>query len=554
MNEGNFKTNANEGSGMFHAEHNNYRRAFWIAVTATIVLALIASLLWWRLSHAGTPSQAGNSSTSQPMEAMPSSGNMSGSESTSLGDTQAGNLQEVPLAPIQLTPQRMQSIGIVLGKVESKAVNSELRFYGNVQVDERRQAYVQTRFAGWIRKVYADATGNFIGKGQPLFTIYSPDLVATEQEYLLAKKNSESLQQSEVSGVASGASSLFGAAKERLLQWEVSPAEIEKLDQTGKAITDLTVHSPVSGYITQKNALPNMYVQPETMLYTVADLSDVWVVAQVFQSDTGKIKPGDPAEVTVDAYPGRVFNGRVDYILLQLDMNTRTLPVRLVFSNPGLKLRPGMYVNVRAKVPLGRQLVIPASAAFHSGTKNLVFVYRGEGNIEPREVELGPQVGNEIVVTQGVKASEEIVTSANFLIDSEAQLQAAAGAFVPPPPGAGQAAFMNAPAREQANVELTTDPNPPHKGSNTVRVKLTGQDGNPITGANVTVTFFMPAMPAMGMSAMKTVINFADKGGGIYEGKGDLGSGGTWQVTIRAQQNGRTIATKQFTLNATGGM
>src|SRR5439155_10115850 len=227
MNERNFKTNANEGSGMFHAEHNNYRRAFWIAVTATIVLAVVASALWWRLSHAGTPSQPGNVSTSQPMEATPSSGNAPGSESTSLGDTQDGNLQEVPLAPIQLTPQRMQSIGIVLGKVESKQVNSELRFYGNVQVDERRQAYVQTRFAGWIRKVYADATGNFIGKGQPLFTIYSPDLVSTEQEYLLAKQNSESLQQSSVSGVASGASSLFSAAKERRLQWEVSPAEIE---------------------------------------------------------------------------------------------------------------------------------------------------------------------------------------------------------------------------------------------------------------------------------------------------------------------------------------
>jgi Cu(I)/Ag(I) efflux system membrane fusion protein len=136
------------------------------------------------------------------------------------------------------------------------------------------------------------------------------------------------LQQSKVSGVASGASSLFSAAKQRLLRWEVSPAEIEKLDQGGKAITDLTVNSPVSGYITQKNALPNMYVQPETMLYTIADLSDVWVLAQVFQSDAGKIKPGDPAEVTVDAYPGRVFNGRVDYILPQLDLSRRRFMTR----------------------------------------------------------------------------------------------------------------------------------------------------------------------------------------------------------------------------------
>jgi Cu(I)/Ag(I) efflux system membrane fusion protein/cobalt-zinc-cadmium efflux system membrane fusion protein len=541
---------------MLRAENNNYRRAFWIALTTTVVFAIVASVLWWRLSHAGAASQPGTSSASESMEAMAqtSSSNASGSEQGAGGDPQVGNMQETPLAPFQLTPQRMQSIGMVLGKVESKPVNTELRFYGNVQVDERRQAYVRTRVTGWIRKVYADATGNFIGKGQPLFTIYSPDLVSTEHEYLLAKKNSESLQQSKVSGVASGAASLFSAAKERLLQWEVSPAEIEKLDQGGKAITDLTVNSPVSGYITQKSALPNMYVQPETMLYTVADLSDVWVLAQVFQSDAGKIRPGDPAEVTVDAYPGRVFNGRVDFVLPQLDVNTRTLPVRLVFANPGLKLRPGMYVNVRAKLPMGRQLVVPASAAFHSGTKSLLFVYTGEGRIEPREVELGPQVGDELVITKGIKAQEQIVISANFLIDSEAQLQAAAGAFVPPPPGAGQAASMNAPAQQQAIVELTTDPDPPHKGSNIVRVRPTGQGGKPITGANVTVTFFMAAMPAMGMAAMKTVIDASNKGGGMYEGKGDLGSGGTWQVTIRVQQNGQTIANKQLTLNATGGM
>ncbi|HXM63615.1 MAG TPA: efflux RND transporter periplasmic adaptor subunit [Terriglobales bacterium] len=541
---------------MLRTENNYYRRAFWFALTTTIVLAIVASGLWWRLSHTGPSSQPGNSPARGSADAtvQTSSTKASGSEPGATGDSQAGNMQETPLAPFQLAPQRMQSIGVVLGKVESKPVNTELRFYGNVQVDERRQAYVQTRFAGWIRNVYADATGNFIGKGQPLFTIYSPDLVSTEHEYLLAKKNSESLQQSKVSGVASGAASLFGAAKERLLQWEVSPAEIEKLDQGGKAITDLTVNSPFSGYITQKNALPNMYVQPETMLYTVADLSDVWVLAQVFQNDAGKIKPGDPADVTVDAYPGRVFSGRVDYILPQLDMNTRTLPVRLVFANPGLKLRPGMYVNVRAKLPMGRQLVVPASAAFHSGTKNLLFVYSGEGSIEPREVELGSQVGDDLVVTKGIKAQEQIVTSANFLIDSEAQLQSAAGAFIPPPPGAGQAASMNAPAQLQANVELTTDPDPPHKGSNTVRVKLTGPDGKPIAEANVTVTFFMSAMPAMGMASMKTVINASGKGGGMYEGKGDLGSGGTWQVTVRAQQNGQTIANKQLTLNATGGM
>jgi len=547
MNEHQAKTNNEKGTVMSNA--NVYRRAFLVTLCATIALAVLTAVLWWRLNRA-VPAQSGNNASSVSMETM-TQGDLSGDASGS-ADKALANMPEMSLVPIQLTPQRMQNIGVVIGEVESKPISSELRFYGNVQVDERRQAYVQTRFAGWLRKVYADASGNFIRKGQPLFTIYSPDLVSTQQEYLLAKKNSETLQQSTINGVASSASSLLNAAKERLLQWEVSPAEIEQLDQGGKPITDLTIYSPVSGYIIDKKALPNMYVQPETMLYTVADLSDVWVIAQVFQSDTGRIKPGDIAEVTVDAYPGQVFSGRVDYLLPQLDMNTRTLPVRLVFPNPGMKLRPGMYVNVRVKHSMGRQLVVPATAAFHSGTKNLVFVYSGEGNIEPREVEIGPQVENQIVITRGLKTKEKIITSANFLIDSEAQLQAAAGTFVPPPPGAGQSASMN--TQSQTKVELTTDPDPPHKGSNTVHVKLRGQDGSPIVGANVTVTFFMAAMPAMGMAAMKTVINATDSGGGMYEGKGDLGSGGTWQVTITAQQNGRTIVSKQLAVNATGGM
>jgi YtkA-like len=238
-----------------------------------------------------------------------------------------------------------------------------------------------------------------------------------------------------------------------------------------------------------------------------------------------------------------------------VDMNTRTVRARLVFSNPGLLLKPGMFVNVVLAAPAGKRLTIPASSIFHSGTRNLIFVNKGEGNLEPREVELGPRAGDDFVVLKGIKPGESLVTSANFLIDSEAQLQAAAGAFVPPPPGAGAAAAMNAPASAaQSNVELSTDPTPPRKGSNVFRVKLTGANGAPVSGAQISVTFFMAAMPAMGMAAMKTSVDLTDKGSGMYEGKGDLGSGGTWQVTITARLNGAVIASKQLTVNATGGM
>jgi Cu(I)/Ag(I) efflux system membrane fusion protein/cobalt-zinc-cadmium efflux system membrane fusion protein len=286
-------------------------------------------------------------------------------------------------------------------------------------------------------------------------------------------------------------------------------------------------------------------------LYTIADLSTVWVQAQAFQGDLGRIKIGAPASLTLDTFPGRTFGGRVDFIYPQVDADTRTAKVRVVFSNPGLELKPGMFVNVTLKEPMGQQLVIPATGVLQSGTREVAFVYRSDGFIEPREVQLGARVGDDFVVLKGVKAGEQIATSANFLIDSESQIQAALGSFAPPPPGAGATSATNAP---QASAELSSDPDPPHKGSNIFRVKLTAANGSPVSGAEVNVTFFMAAMPAMGMAAVRTSFTLNDKGTGLYEGPGLLESGGTWQVTILAKKNGQVVASKQLSLNAAGGM
>lgn len=508
----------------------NYQIAFFIAVVFIAVLSA-ALFLRSRNTHAAPADNASASPAAPTKSPAP----------------------EAPLAPVQLTPERMQSIGVKLAKAEMQNVTDEIRASGNVEINERQVAYVQTRFPGWIRQVYANASYQFIRKGEPLFTIYSPDLVTTEQEYLLAKKNAEAVQASTVNGVTSGSQSLLSAARQRLEQWEVPDSEIRKLETTGKVITDLTFNSPVTGYVTERNALPNMYVQPESKLYTVADLSTVWVNANVFQTDLGKIKPGDAAAITVDAYPGRTFSGRVSEVLPQVDMNTRTARVRIVMPNPGNKLMPGMFVNVGLRIPLGRQLVVPSSAVLHAGERQLVFVSRGEGNFVPREVQTGAQAGEKTIVSKGLKAGETIVSSANFLIDSESQLQAAAGAFAPPPPGAGAAASMNGSA-EEAVMDLSTQPDPPHKGNNTFRVKLTSKNGTPISGAQVSVTFFMPAMPAMGMAAIKREFTLSDRGNGIYEGSGQLDSGGSWQVTIAARQNGQSIGSKRLNVNAEGGM
>ncbi len=518
----------------------NYRNAFMFALVGNLVLIGVLAGLWWRSQQHKKTEAALQTSPGETAQNSPN-----GWESAAMAP------QESALVPVQLSPERLQSIGVKTGPVESRIVEDEIRVTGNVAIDETRLSTVQVRYSGYIQKVFADATYQYLRKGQPLFTIYSPDLVATEREYLVAKQNQQRVAQSSVPGVTEGASSLLEAAAERLKQWGVSQREIARLESTGEVQKELEVDSPVSGYITERNALPNLTVQPETRLYSVADLSTVWVLAEVFQNDLGRIKVGDRASLTVDSYPGRVFEGRVNFIYPQVDMTTRTARARLVFSNPGLKLTPGMFVNVTLKVPMGKQLVIAASGVLQSGTRQIVFVSRGKGYIEPREVQLGARAGDDFVVLKGLKAGEEIVTSANFLIDSESQLQAALGTFVPPPPGAGAAGAINAP---QAKAELTTEPDPTHKGSNTFRVKLTDASGAPIPGAEVSVTFSMPAMPAMGMAAMRTQIPLAEKGNGFYEGQGKLDSGGTWQVTIVAKKNGQVVASKQLSVNTTGGM
>jgi RND family efflux transporter MFP subunit len=517
-----------------------YRTGFLLALIGNILLAIVLVGLWLHY-RAGRPmmdvrTKQADSATQDSM-------------ATSMAAPPAS--MEAPLVPVQISPQRLQSIGVKTGTVERKFVADEILTTGNVAVDETRLAYVQVRFSGYIQQVFADATYQYVRKGQPLFTIYSPDLVATEREYLVAKQNQQQVAQSTVPGVSSSAASLLDAAAERLKQWGVLPKEIARLESTGQVQQELEVDSPVSGYITERNALPSVAVQPEMRLFTIADLSTVWVQAQVFQNDLERIKVGAPATLAVNTYPGQTFTGRVDFIYPQVDMDTRTAKVRVVFSNPGLQFKPGMFVNVSLKVPMGNQLAIPATGVLQSGTREIAFVERRDGYIEPREVQLGSRVGDDFVVLKGLKAGEQIVTSANFLIDSESQLQAALGSFVPPPPGAGPASTTSAP---QGNLELSSDPTPPRKGSNVFRVKLADASGAPISGADVSVTFFMPAMPAMGMASMRTPITLGDKGDGLYEGSGRLESGGTWQVTILAKKNGQLIATKQLSVNATGGM
>jgi Cu(I)/Ag(I) efflux system membrane fusion protein/cobalt-zinc-cadmium efflux system membrane fusion protein len=445
----------------------------------------------------------------------------------------------------------MQSIDVKTGTVDYWQVSDEIRATGTVAIDESRVSYVQIRYPGYIREVFANATLMQVRKGQPLFTVYSPDLVQTQREFLLAEQDEKVMSGSGVEGVASGSASLVHAAEERLRQWNISDADIEKLRKNGKPITEITVNAPVSGFITERNALPNLYAEPSTRLYTIADLSRVWIDAQVFQEAIGRVRPGEPAEITMDAYPGQVLHATVQSILPQVDPATRTVAVRLSVANPGLRLKPGMYVNASLKGGLGRQLVVPASAVIDSGLRHIAFLDQGDGRLEPKEIQIGARVGEMLVVTGGLEAKQKIVTSANFLIDSESQLQAVAGTqdSAPTPVSASPSR-----ATSEVKIDYSTHPNPLSKGSNQITVVATESNGAASTGADVSVAFFMPAMPAMGMPAMHASARLSEVRAGSYSGGVELGSGGTWQMTITVRRNGQVVGVKSASVDAAGGM
>jgi len=414
---------------------------------------------------------------------------------------------------------------------------------------------VQTRFAGWIRQVYVNQTYQPVRRGQPLFTIYSPDLVNTENEYLIAQQAGGRLRNSSIDSVANGAQSLTSAALDRLRLFGVPAAEISRLQREGKVRDAVEIDSPMTGYVVERNALPNLYAQPDTKLYSITTLSSVWIYAAVFQDQLGQVRVGDLVTVTVDAYPGRSFRGRVDFIWEAMDPNTRTARVRCSFENPDRLLKLGMYVNISITPRLGRRgLVIPDSGVFRTGTHNVVFIDRGDGYLTPTEVELGPRLGRSFQVLSGLHAGDRIVSSANFLIDSESQLQAAAGSFAPPPPGVSSAAGQPQGQAPAVSAAWTTDPNPLARGKNKLSVTVKDSSGNPVSGAQVSVTFYMAAMPAMGMAAMKAQSNLTEQRGGTYAGTIDLQSGGTWQVTLTASKDGQTLIGKKFNISVSGPM
>lgn len=329
---------------------------------------------------------------------------------------------------VEISSQQQHLIGVKTVKVSLKSIQKVIRTVGRIEADEQKQATINTKIEGWIEKLYVDYTGRYVKKGEPLVEIYSPELLATQQEFLevlkWAKQPGDKKKDDMLSlMLAKDADASLDAARKRLRLWDISEAQIKQIEQMGKPVRTLTLYSPVSGFVTQKMAVLGMKVMPGEKLFDIADLSTIWIIADIYEYELPFVKVGQPARITLSYFPGKELSSKIDYIYPTISADTRTAKVRLTLPNPGGQLKPEMFTNVEIKISLGKKLVIPESAVIDTGTSQVVYVDKGEGVFEPREVELGLRADRFVEVLQGIKAGEKVVSSANFLIDSEAQLK-----------------------------------------------------------------------------------------------------------------------------------
>ena len=334
-------------------------------------------------------------------------------------------------ATVEIDPERVQLFGISTEKVTIRDLTKTVRTVGIVEVDERRVAYVQTKFKGWIEKLFVNFTQTPVRLGEPLFTVYSPELLTAQEEFLLALRDVQHPVQGRFGQEFEQSNQdLLDSAQRRLELWDVPNAEIKKLKETGVASKTLEIDSPVEGIVLNKNAFIGMNVEPGMNIFTIADLSEVWVMADIYEQDISWIKIGQKATLTLPSFPEESLMGTVSFINYVLNTSTRTMKIRFDFNNPSYQLKPGMYTTVELNLNIGKTLAVPDTAVIDTGERKIVFVVAGKGRFEPRNVQLGLKAGSYYQVIDGLKAEEEVLTGAQFLIDSESRIKGS-GAKMP---------------------------------------------------------------------------------------------------------------------------
>lgn len=372
---------------------------------------------------------------------------------------------------IKISVEKVQKLGVRTEVAQLRALDKVVRAAGRVEPDERHIYAISPKFEGYVERLHVNVTGQPVGKGQPLFEVYSPELVSAQREYAIAAQGVESLKGAGGSAQDS-MKQLADSSLLRLKNWDISEEQVKALAKSGEARRTLTFRSPVAGIVTEKKALQGMRFLPGEALYQVADLSAVWVVADVFEQDIGQVKTGAKAKVRINAYPDKIFEGTITYVYPTLKAETRTVPVRVELPNPGQLLKPAMFAQVELPVGgKGEVVTVPTSAVIDSGTRRIVLVQAKEGRFEPREVKLGQRSDNYVEVQEGVRNGEPVVVAANFLIDAESNLKAAVGGFGHASHGGSapkQDAAAAAPAGEHAGHQESKPTAVGHQAEGTV--------------------------------------------------------------------------------------
>jgi hypothetical protein len=327
---------------------------------------------------------------------------------------------------IKISPERQQLIGIKTAPVKSQSIHKLIKAVGRVDYAEPNISIINLKFDGWVEKLFVNSTGRAVRRGEPLFDIYSPDLVSAQQEYLIALKAGKTF---------GDASSILKSAREKLRLWDVTDSQVEELERTGQFKKNETVYAPGSGIVIEKNVLQGQKIMAGENLFKIADLSRVWILGEIYEYELPFIKTGQEANVSLSYYPGESFDGSITYIYPYLNSETRTNRVRIEVANPGLKLKPEMFANLEIHVDYGTRLTVPSDAVLDAGESKIVFVAKGDGYFEPRKVKLGVRGQDMYEVLSGVSDGESVVTSANFLVDSESSLKAALNRMVKPAAG-----------------------------------------------------------------------------------------------------------------------
>lgn len=417
--------------------HEHPRRIGLLVAVAAVSLAIGAGGAWLALRYSG-----GNTGDpTRPAESAATKVQQAESPAMPGMDMGSGSAATTAAKGVYLSPARQQLIGVRTAMVTRRPLATTIRTVGTLAYDETRVTQIHTKITGWVEQLYVDYVGKRVSRGQPLFTIYSPELVATQNEYLLAVKAGQQLGNSRFPETRAGAESLVSAARDRLRFWDITDEQIDELARTGQPRKTLTLYSPFDGVVIERNAFAGQYLSPEMSAFKIADLSTIWVLGQIFEYETRLVKLGQEAEIQFPyGQSTRSLKGRITFIYPGVDPETRRVKVRIEFRNPGFEFKPESYVTVLLRSGMGRQLAVPKEAVLDNGAKRYAIVALPNGYFEPREIDVGEPVDDFFPVIKGLAEGDPVVTSAQFLIDSETNLQSAMQAMSLSMPGMNMSA------------------------------------------------------------------------------------------------------------------